>query len=217
MGNVSSTQFDPPEVRWAAEVLQSSITEWSVVYARNGRSTKRLRTGAQVVYLKIDRDLSPERDRLRWLGSVQPAPQVLGFRPGSPDWLLTSAASGLDLTAALYIERPALVVRLLAEALTNLHRINPKSCPFGRPAEGMVVVHGDACLPNFLATGEQISGYLDVGDLRIDRPEVDLSAAIWSLQHNLGSGWGAPFLRAYGWPDEDEATVERLRLSYKGE
>jgi aminoglycoside phosphotransferase len=41
-------------------------------------------------------------------------------------------------------------------------------------------VHGDACLPNFV---------------RIDSPEIDLAAAVWSLDHNLGPGFGGAFLR----------------------
>lgn len=117
----------------------------------------------------------------------------------------------------MYRSRPDLVVRLLADALTSLHRIDQDSCPFGEREPGLVVVHGDACLPNFLAVDERISSYLDVGELRINRPEVDLAAAIWSLQHNLGHGWGARFLAAYGWPDNDEETIESLRLRYKGE
>lgn len=113
--------------------------------------------------------------------------------------------------------QPGVVVRLLATALRGLRSIDRAACPFGRPGPGLVVVHGNACLPNFLATDDRITGYLDVGELRIDRPEVDLAAAVWSLPHNLGPGWGAAFLNAYGWPSTDEATVEQLRLAYKGE
>lgn len=36
-----------------------------------------------------------------------------------------------------------------------------------------------------------------------------------SLDYNLGPGFGGEFLRAYGWPQDDEATVEQLRLSYE--
>lgn len=193
------------------------MSDWSVVYERNGRSTKRIQVGSRVVYLKTDLALDGERDRLRWLRSFRRAPEVLGFRAGNPDWLLTGAVNGCDLTASRYTRRPKLVVQLLADALRSLHRIDQTGCPFSRPKAGSVVIHGDACLPNFLADDDRISGYLDVGELRIDRPEIDLAAAIWSLQHNLGPGWGAAFLTAYGWPDNDEDTVERLRLCYKGE
>lgn len=188
-----------------------------MVYTREGRTTKRLHVGSQTFYLKADHPLGAERDRLRWLAAFRPTPEVLGFHADDhgPDWLLTRAAIGTDLTATKYTSHPEVIVRLLAEALTSLHQIDQQSCPFGRAGPGLVVVHGDACLPNFLAVGNRISSYLDVGELRIDRPEVDLAAAIWSLQHNLGPGWGAPFLSAYGWASDDESTVEKLRLDYE--
>lgn len=210
-------QPEPADVQWAAGLLQAPVVEWGVVYARNGRSTKRLLIGSRVVYLKSAAGLAAESDRLRWLESVRPAPEVLGFRAGEPDWLLTAAAVGADLTSDRYTGQPEVVVTLLAEALRGLHGLDPTTCPFGRPGPGLVVVHGDACLPNFLAVDGRISSYLDVGELRVDRPDVDLAAAVWSLHHNLGPGWGAAFLEAYGWPDRDEVAVERLRLDYKGE
>ncbi|NYE74949.1 phosphotransferase [Microlunatus parietis] len=171
---------------------QRRVLEWQVVYQRDGRCTKRLHGGDEVLFLKTAPDLRAERDRLRWLGRHLPAPPVLGFRPGDPDLLLTRAGIGRDLTDDNHRRKPVLVVQLLAAALRRLHGIDPDTCPFGRQGPGLVVVHGDACLPNFLATGERITGYLDVGELRIDRAEVDLAAAVWSLQHNLGPGWGPP-------------------------
>lgn len=214
---MSYTRSEPPDILWATAVMQAPVSEWGVVYARNGRSTKRLHVGSQILYLKTAPALAAERDRLRWLGSFRPTPDVLGFRSGNPDWLLTRAAIGTGLIDDRYTRQPNVVVQLLASALTSLHRIDPTTCPFGRQEQGLVVVHGDACLPNFLATDDRISGYLDVGDLRLERPEVDLVAAIWSLQHNLGPGWGPAFLNAYGWAQTDEDTAEKLRLAYKGE
>ena len=46
---------------------------------------------------------------------------------------------------------------------------------------------------------------MGVGDV-----EVDLSAAVWSLQYNLGPV-RLGFLKAYGRPDATEHDVERLR------
>jgi len=46
-------------------------------------------------------------------------------------------------------------------------------------------------------------------------PEVDLSAAVWSLQHNLGSGFGKMFLERYGVRDATDEYVESLRMRYE--
>ena len=74
----------------------------------------------------------------------------------------------------------------------------------------VIVTRGDACLPNFLYQGGGLSGYVDVGDMTIGEPEVDLAAAVWSLQYNLGPGYGLNFLREYGRQDADDEDVERL-------
>ena len=81
--------------------------------------------------------------------------------------------------------------------------------------QGKVLVHGDACLPNFLFHGDELSGYINVGDLAVGEPEVDLVAAVWSLQYNLGPGYGLAFLREYGVSDADEKRVEALRQKYE--
>jgi aminoglycoside phosphotransferase len=80
---------------------------------------------------------------------------------------------------------------------------------------GKTLVHGDACLPNFLYRGDHLSGYIDIGDLTVGEMEVDLAAAVWSLQYNLGPGHGLAFLREYGLKDADEERVEALRLKYE--
>jgi aminoglycoside phosphotransferase len=54
-----------------------------------------------------------------------------------------------------------------------------------------------------------------VGDLGRGEPEIDLAAAIWSLDYNLGPGCSGPFLREYGWPEPDDGTIESLRRSYE--
>jgi hypothetical protein len=46
---------------------------------------------------------------------------------------------------------------------------------------------------------------MGVGDV-----EVDLSAAVWRLQYNLGPGFGLGFLNAYGRMDATDRDVDRL-------
>lgn len=70
-----------------------------------------------------------------------------------------------------------------------------------RPAsEDLVLVHGDACLPNFLVLPEekQVSGFIDVGALGVGDRYVDLALTHRSIIYNLGEKWVAPFFEAYG-------------------
>ena len=142
-----------------------------------------------------------------------PCPRPVGFtsRDGA-DALLLSAMEGEDLARLSESLPPQVIVMRLVGALTALHGSNTTDWPFG--GSGMVLVHGDACLPNFLYQGSRLSGYVDVGDMTIGEPEVDLAAAVWSLQYNLGPGHGLNFLRGYGRQDANEEDVERLRKQY---
>jgi aminoglycoside phosphotransferase len=173
--------------------------------------------GTVAAYLKVGSGgLAGERDRLTWLGDRVPVHGVLGFAAADgQEWLLTAPLRGADLSQPVHTARPHRLVRLLASALRRFHAIDPGGCPFGVPADGAVVVHGDACLPNVVFAGTDFGGYLDVGAAGLGSPEVDLAAAVWSLDHNLGPGFGGELLRRYGWPQDDPATVERLRRSYE--
>ena len=64
--------------------------------------------------------------------------------------------------------------------------------------QDLVVAHGDACLPNFLARGGTFSGMIDVGRLGVADRWQDLALACRSLRSNCGGAAVAPFLAAYG-------------------
>ena len=70
-------------------------------------------------------------------------------------------------------------------------------------------------MPNFIFQDDNFSGYIDLGNLTIGSLEVDFSAAIWSLQYNLGPGYGMMFLKKYGVNNITDELVEKLRLQYE--
>ena len=59
------------------------------------------------------------------------------------------------------------------------------------------------------------SSTVDLGDMRIGNADIDLSAAIWSLKHNLSPGYGLLFLQQYGVKDASDDLAEHLRACNK--
>jgi aminoglycoside 3'-phosphotransferase-2 len=76
-------------------------------------------------------------------------------------------------------------------------------------AADLVLAHGDACLPNFMADGETFTGYLDCARLGIADRYQDLALAGSSIGRNLGVDWIEPFYRAYG-----ETAPDRRKLAF---
>jgi kanamycin kinase len=174
----------------------------------------RLGYSSRSLILKTGPQLEREYERLKWLEGRLPAPRPIGFasRDGK-DALLMSAIEGRDLADLCAVLSPQTIITRLASALRIIHSTTTAGWPFGG---GGVLVHGDACLPNFLYHYDQLSGYIDLGDLALDKPEIDLAAAVWSLQYNIGPGYGPAFLHEYGIGGANEEMAERLRLAYEG-
>jgi aminoglycoside phosphotransferase len=216
IGRIVGMEMDDRAIEWARKRLPEII---SITKARHGDQSRvyHLQTPSGNFILKVATALSGERDRLAWVEDKALVPRVIEYTAldDNTDALLMTELVGKNLASHKGDWSPEVVVKRLASAIRDFHAIDITDCPFGSLEEGKVLVHGDACLPNFIFDGERFSGYVDLGDMRIDYPEVDLSAAIWSLQYNLGTGYGSQFLTAYGYPDSSEDMVEKLRLQYE--
>jgi kanamycin kinase len=94
----------------------------------------------------------------------------------------------------------------VAEALAELERLRPKS-------EDLVLCHGDYCPPNVLIEGNAASAFVDLGEMGIADRWWDLAIATWSLDWNLGAGWGSLFLDTYR-IEPDDRKLEFFRLLY---
>lgn len=166
--------------------------------------------------IKIDSTSLREFERLRWFQGKIPVPVIIGFTTKeSSKALLTSALEGKNL-ALLSKEWPAeKVINKLVYALHQFHKIDTQEWPFEKAENGKTLIHGDACLPNFIFNNDSFSGFIDLGDSKIADPKIDLAAAVWSLQYNLGKGHGLKFLQKYGIKNATEELVEKLRLEYE--
>ncbi|MDH7789130.1 APH(3')-II family aminoglycoside O-phosphotransferase [Ochrobactrum sp. AN78] len=85
-------------------------------------------------------------------------------------------------------------------------------CSLKPASEDIVVTHGDACLPNFMADGDVFAGYIDCGRLGLADRHQDLALACWSIHYNLGEQWIKPFLDIYDGPAIDETKITFYRL-----
>ena len=55
-------------------------------------------------------------------------------------------------------------------------------------------VHGDMCLPNVLAIGDEVSGIIDTESCGLGDPWIDYAWCIWSFEYNMGTKEYTPIL-----------------------
>ena len=185
-------------INWAEKKLGGNLIVTKEAYGDQS-NVFNLCTPNTSYFLKIGVSLEKELERLKWLKGKLPVPDVIDFvKIGKKDALLLTTIKGNNLAVLRKKWSAEKVADRLAEVLRQFHAVDIKNCPFGVFELNSVLVHGDACLPNFIFEEDIFSGYIDLGDMMVGKPEVDFAAAIWSLQYNLGHGYGARFLKKYG-------------------
>jgi kanamycin kinase len=203
-------------ISWALARLNVPFPVVKKVRSGDNSTVFEIGSGDARWFLKIGDHLAAECARLRWLQGRLPIPDIVAFDPvGDQEALLMSAVPGTNLAALAKRLSPDKIVEMLASALRAFHSVNADDCPFKAYMPGESLVHGDACLPNIMCREDGVvNGYIDLGEVGVGDVEVDLSAALWSLQYNLGPGLGERFLRAYGRPDATDHDVRRLWTMY---
>ncbi len=203
-------------VDWALRVLDRPCIVTSV---RSGAhsSVYKLVGEDESWFVKISDDLSIEIEKLKWLqGTELETPKLVAQNIiKTPQAILISGIPGCDLAELSVTQPKELIVNQLAESLKQFHGADASKCPFKAYIPGDKLVHGDACLPNFIYDNGKFAGYVDLMDMGVGDVEVDLSAAIWSLQFNLGPGYGHMFLEEYGHDVITDDEVARLYNMYE--
>ncbi|WP_416064249.1 APH(3') family aminoglycoside O-phosphotransferase [Rhizobium sp. ZK1] len=87
----------------------------------------------------------------------------------------------------------------------ELQRLRPAS-------ENLVIAHGDACLPNFLAADGRFAGYIDCCRLGVADRYQDIALACHSIAYNFGEEFVRLFLNAYGLSIIDPVKMDYYQL-----
>jgi aminoglycoside 3'-phosphotransferase II len=87
----------------------------------------------------------------------------------------------------------------------ELQRVRPES-------ETLVVAHGDACLPNFMAADGRFAGYIDCCRLGVSDRYRDIALACRSVAYNFGVEFVRLFLNVYGLSIIDPEKMDYYQL-----
>lgn len=118
---------------WLPERIRAAVGDRELVSDDVGMSEACVLTCGDMV-LKIQPDGEEgvrEYQMLQWLKGKAPVPDVLEYeRQAGKTWLLMSRAPGQMSCETAYIERPELLIRILAEGLRALWSIDISDCPY---------------------------------------------------------------------------------------
>jgi aminoglycoside phosphotransferase len=166
-------------------------------------------------YLKIADDLTAEHSNIVHIGTGLLTPGIFGFaRMNSADHLLMSELPGKNLAEWVGEWPDTVIVQEFAKAVRTFHSLDPSTIFPDQDTMGLVVIHGDMSLPNIISPQPGSAGYIDLGKSRPGTPDADLVDALWSIQRNLGTGYGELFLQQYGTFDMTPTIEAALRFKY---
>jgi len=140
--------------------------------------------------LKISNDIKNlryEYDVCKKLSLYINVGKALEFRIiNNKAYFLRTMLNGLDLACDEYLNRPFLLIDILADAINKLHSIDINNLVnIHDYKNGNVLVHGDFCLPNVIVNDDKFYGLIDLSNVGIGDPWYDYAWAIWSLEYNL--------------------------------
>lgn len=177
-------------------------------------------------------------DNVDWLISNE-IPGQPAFRDDwrvQPDWLVPIVAGGLrrfhdqlpvdecpfrlTIPDALAICRGRIDSgREMFEDLHDVHKHMSVEEAYDRlvslapSTEDLVVCHGDYCFPNVMIEQDEVTGYLDLGELAVADRWWDVAIGMWSTTWNVGLGYEEMFAASYG-IDVDDERLAFYRLLY---
>ena len=196
--------------RLIGDAFQPQKPSWSTQ-----NNVYKITTPHKTYYLRIATDLKVEHNNLKTLRPFLRVPNVIGFEKISDkDHLLISALPGKNLCEFIGQWTNEEITKKFAVAVKEFHALDLHKIFPQQSAAGSVVLHGDMSLPNIMYTKEVFSGYIDVAKLSLGSADDDLADALWSLQRNLGPGYGELFLKEYGITTLSPKLTKALEFKY---
>lgn len=176
-----------------------------------------VRAGSDELYLKVAKNLAAERENTAKLQPYLRVPKVIGFESmGDRDYLLMTALPGKNLVEYVGEWDDIAVVKEFARAVKEFHSLDVNQVFSGKIAPDVVVLHGDMAMPNIICTQPGSAGYIDLGQMSVGAADLDLADALWSLQRNIGPGYGELFLSEYGDFVMTEKVDKALKYRHQG-
>ena len=103
-------------------------------------------------------------------------------------YYLKTKVKGKPLVSKEYLNNPKKLAKLLGMAISMFHNADASDCVLkNNYSDGNTLIHGDFCLPNILATGNKITGFIDTEGAGLGDPYADYAWCIWSFEYNLNS------------------------------
>jgi aminoglycoside phosphotransferase len=190
--------IDMATAEWLSRVVDGEFLVEKHGYS-NQDAVFTVKTSDTTYYLKIASDLKAECHNIESLGPYLLVPQVVELASvNGDDHLLMSEVPGKNLAELVGIWTNEAIVREFARSIKALHDVDAATLFPGEMKSGLVLLHGDMALPNIISTQEGSSGYIDLGKMTLGSPDLDVADAVWSLQRNMGPGYGELLLEEYG-------------------